>query len=119
MLTTKYEDLPPLPKSIRSHLVLLYDPENYEIGSGILIKIKEYVFILTTSHVLFNNLHINLGSRWQETTLTIVDKWINKDLDIGFVRLNPFELEILKTNEVKTFEIGKKKQNCNSIKPKK
>lgn len=71
MLSTKYKDLPPLVKDIRSHLVLLYDPQKYNVGSGVLVKIERYIFILTAAHVFFDNLNINLGLPWQSTTLSV------------------------------------------------
>lgn len=115
MLTTKYEDLPPLAKNIRSHLVLLYDQKNYDVGSGVLIKIKEYIFVLTAAHVLFENLKINLGLPWQSTSLTILTKWIDEELDIGFIEVKPFEVELLKNDQLKAYEIGKKNKTVVQI----
>lgn len=110
MITHKYEDLPPLVKNIRAHLVLLYDAKRYNVGSGILVKIGGYIFILTAAHCLFENLKINLGLPWQSTSLSILNRWTDEELDIGFIEIKPFEVELLKKDEANSFEIGKKKE---------
>jgi len=104
---TKFEDMPNLAKAIRSHLVLIYDKETGENGSGVLVKIGDRIFVLTASHVLFKNIQINLGLPVY-TSPTILNCWSNPKMDIGFIELKPFEVEVLKMDKCKPFVIGKK-----------
>lgn len=108
MMYTNYEDLPVLVKMIRSHLVLLFDNKSGESGSGVLVSINDHIFVLTASHVLFKNLHANLGLPFQTTPFSILNKWFNEDLDIGFIELKPFEVDILSIDNSRPFYIGKK-----------
>lgn len=100
--------LSPLQEKIRSHLALLYDPETCETGSGVLIKIKNKVFILTAAHVISENIKINLGLPWQRLSFSILNCWRDESLDISFLELNPFEVEILRVDEVATYNIAAK-----------
>lgn len=106
-----YNDLPELVKKIRSHLVLIYDSDAHESGSGVIVKIKDRIFVLTAAHVCFNNININLGYPWQISSPTILEKWINKELDIGFIELKPFDVNVLKYKYSEPYFIAKENKN--------
>ncbi|HXG06072.1 MAG TPA: hypothetical protein VNI77_01960 [Nitrososphaera sp.] len=89
-------------------MALLVDPTTSENGSGVLIQIRDRIFILTAAHVLSNNIHINLGLPWQRTPFTILDSWTDPSLDIGFLELKPFEVDILRIDAATPYKITSK-----------
>jgi hypothetical protein len=99
-----------LHKKIRSHLVLIIDTKTYENGSGVLVQMENRIFVLTAAHVITDNLHINLGLPFQQSPFSILDKWIDTSLDIGFIELKPFEVEIMRHDEATPYRIQAKKE---------
>jgi hypothetical protein len=97
-----------LQKKIRSHLALLYDREEGSVGSGILVRAASRIFVLTAAHVLFDHLQINLGLPWQRSPLTILDQWTDPSLDIAFIELKPFEVEMLRHDNHQPYVVHKK-----------
>jgi hypothetical protein len=97
-----------LVQKIRSHLTLLYDPVDGHVGSGVLVQAGSRVFVLTAAHVLFDHLQINLGLQWQRSSLTILDQWTNPTLDIAFIELKPFEVQVFRHDQHSPYVIHKK-----------
>lgn len=97
-----------LAENIRSHLVLLYHSKTGETGSGVLIKILDRLFVISAAHVIKSTNVINIGLSFQQSTFTILDSYIDDELDIGYIEIKPFEYEILKVDQSKPLNISKK-----------
>ncbi len=93
---------------IRSHLALLIDNKTKQNGSGVLIQLKDRMFILTAAHVLADSLGINLGLPCHETPLTILDVWKDDGLDIAFLELKPFEVEVFRADQAAAYKVSAK-----------
>lgn len=106
--TFNESELTPILKKLRSHLVLLVNKETQENGSGVLIEIEKHVFVITAAHVITPNIHINLGLPVQQSPFSIIKMWVDKELDIGFIELNPFEVSIFRHDEAFPYKINTK-----------
>lgn len=116
-MVIRFEDLPKLVQKIRAHLVLLYDSTTPVNASGVLIEMNNHIFVLTAAHVLnnFNELNINLGLDFQKTNPEIINSWYNLELDIGFVELKAFDVNILKIDKAVPFQLNRKKANSINV----
>ncbi|MEX1138042.1 MAG: hypothetical protein WEF53_01690 [Bacteroidota bacterium] len=85
---------PNLQKRIRSHSVAILNAETREIGSGVLIGLEGRVFVLSAAHVLEGSIDVNLGIIPHVTPFTILKRWTDSVLDIGYLELKPSEVEL-------------------------
>lgn len=99
-----------LHKRIRSHSVFIVDRDSKEMGSGVLVSLRDKVFVFSAAHVIRGDIDISLGLDTPETRFTILNKWIDTDQDIGFLELKPFEVQILRVDDSVPFAIGGSKK---------
>jgi hypothetical protein len=89
---------------------LIINTKTLENGSGVLIQLENRIFVLTAAHVITDNLHINLGLPFQQTPFSILHKWIDSSLDIGFIELKPFEVEMFRHDDAAPYRLKAKKE---------
>jgi hypothetical protein len=56
---------------------------------------------------MWENVYINFGLPWQSTSFTILERWADETLDIGFLELKPFEVEVLRVDAASAYKLGK------------
>ncbi len=84
-----------LYEGIKSHLALIFSPKDGWNGSGVLIELHGRYFVLTAAHVIDKDFEVNLGIPKQQTRFTVLHKWTDKSLDVGFIELEPIEVKFL------------------------
>ena len=85
-----------LHSKIRSHSVFIQDQRTNEIGSGILLKLVDRLFVVSAAHVIESDVHISLGLYTPNTHFTILNRWMDKQLDLGYLELKPSEVSLLR-----------------------
>lgn len=100
-----------LHKKILGHTVLLFNPRTEENGSGVLVQIFDKIFVLTASHIVEDSeMQVNLGLKLKDTKFTILNKWIDKNIDVGFIELKPFEVDMLRIDLISPYKILAKQE---------
>ena len=95
-----------LHERILSHTALLIEKGSRSNGSGVLVKIADKIFVLTAAHVIDqDNFTVNLGLEEQQTPFSIVHQWEEKDLDLGYIELKPFEVEMLRADFITPYRL--------------
>ncbi|MBI3585680.1 MAG: hypothetical protein HY088_00945 [Ignavibacteriales bacterium] len=106
--------IPDIPTSlsnlIKSHSVFIYEVGTSNFGSGVLIKIADRIFVLSAAHVIKADVDINLGIVPHESRFSILNKWCDPELDIGFMELSPFEANVRQSKYSAPFSTGSMKQ---------
>lgn len=101
-----------LHRGIRAHTVALSFQRNGEqqIGSGVLVKIADRIFVLTAGHVAGEQVSVGLGLYTPLTPFTILQRGVDESDDIGYLELKPFEVEILRRDEARPYAIAAKQE---------
>ncbi len=93
---------------IRSHSVFIFEVDRDRTGSGVLVRIANRIFVLSAEHVIQGNVDINLGIIPHQSRFTILNKWTDKESDIGFLELDPFEVNVRLSQYSAPFSVHQK-----------
>jgi len=97
-----------LHSHIRSHSVFVFEVGGDGFGSGVLVNIANRVFVLSAEHVIRGDIDINLGIVPHQSRFTILNKWSDEESDIGFLELDPFEVNIRLSQYSAPFSVHRK-----------
>jgi hypothetical protein len=91
---------------IRAHSVFVYQLGSGGFGSGVLVELQNRIFVLSAAHVIEGDVDVNLGIIPHESRFKIIDKWINKDTDTGFLELSASEVNLRLSQFSAPFPVG-------------
>jgi hypothetical protein len=102
---------------ILSHSVLVYDRRTNQNGSGVLVDLGGRVFVLTAAHVVEDgDILISMGFPGQQEPFSILNRETDSGLDLGFLELSPFEVELRRGNHIQPYKIrGQQQQSARSL----
>jgi len=94
-----------LHEEIKSHLVLIFSPKDGWNGSGVLVELRGRYFVITAEHLIDRDFEISLGIPEQQSHFSVLDKWADKGLDVGFIELEPREVKFLRGSHTEPYVI--------------
>ena len=97
-----------LHKAIRSHSVFIQNLKSKEkdIGSGVFVKIENRYFVLSAAHVIEDDIDISLGLYTPKTRFTVIQKWLDKENDVGYIELKESEAVFLRNELSFPYTVG-------------
>ena len=89
--------------------MFVYQVGGDTFGSGVLVKIGERIFVFSAAHVIEGDIDINLGIIPHQSRFSILTKWSDQETDIGFLELNPSEVQLRLSEVSAPYAVGMKK----------
>jgi hypothetical protein len=81
---------------IRSHtaFISIKSSGGKGIGSGVFVSIEGKAFVFSAEHILREDITVSLGLYHPQSPIRVINRWMDRDLDIGYIELDAFQSEL-------------------------